>query len=68
VARRGSWPKCYAALRESAGLGETDAFAASEAPTGRAYDRVVANHPIRTTTEVLDLLEHVDGPSVAITG
>ena len=64
-----SWfvAQSYAALRESAGLGETDAFAASEAPTGRAYDRVVAITRSGTTTEVLDLLERVDGPSVAIT-
>src|SRR4249920_3468815 len=32
----------YAAAREAAGLGETDAFPASEFPTGRAYDRVLA--------------------------
>ena len=64
-----SWfvAQSYAALRESAGLGETDAFAASEAPTGRAYDRIVAITRSGTTTEVLDLLERVDGPSVAIT-
>ncbi|MGW7466327.1 SIS domain-containing protein [Streptomyces xantholiticus] len=46
----------YAALREGAGLGETDAFAASEFPAGRAYDRVVAITRSGTTTEVLDLL------------
>jgi fructoselysine-6-P-deglycase FrlB-like protein len=64
-----SWfvAQSYAALRESAGLGETDAFAASEAPAGRAYDRIVAITRSGTTTEVLDLLERVDGPSVAIT-
>ncbi|GAA2403060.1 SIS domain-containing protein [Streptomyces coeruleofuscus] len=45
-----------AALRESAGQGETDAFAASEFPYGRAYDRVVALTRSGTTTEVLDLL------------
>src|SRR5882757_9171469 len=64
-----SWfvAQAYAALREAAGLGETDAFAASEAPTGRAYDRILAITRSGTTTEVLDLLERVDGPSVAIT-
>src|SRR4051812_19140483 len=31
----------YAALREAAGEGETDAFAASEFPTARRYDRVL---------------------------
>jgi fructoselysine-6-P-deglycase FrlB-like protein len=45
-----------AALREDAGLGETDAFAASEFPRGRAYDRVVALTRSGTTTEVLALL------------
>lgn len=45
----------YAALRETAGQGETDAFAASEFPRGRHYDRVVAITRSGTTTEVLDL-------------
>ncbi|GAA2303377.1 SIS domain-containing protein [Streptomyces hawaiiensis] len=45
-----------AALREGAGQGETDAFAASEFPHGRRYDRVVALTRSGTTTEVLDLL------------
>ena len=44
----------YAALREHAGLGETDAFPASEFPTTRAYDAVVAISRSGTTTEVLD--------------
>lgn len=46
----------YAALRETAGLGETDAFAASEYPFDRDYDRVVAITRSGATTEVLDLL------------
>ncbi|MFJ2902299.1 SIS domain-containing protein [Streptomyces sp. NPDC091279] len=50
-----------AALRESAGQGETDAFAASEFPHGRAYDRVVALTRSGTTTEVLDLLAELRG-------
>ncbi|CQR65517.1 SIS domain-containing protein [Streptomyces leeuwenhoekii] len=50
-----------AALRESAGQGETDAFAASEFPAGRAYDRVVALTRSGTTTEVLDLLGALRG-------
>ncbi|MFF0223097.1 SIS domain-containing protein [Streptomyces sp. NPDC004629] len=50
-----------AALREGAGQGETDAFAASEFPYGRAYDRVVALTRSGTTTEVLDLLERLRG-------
>ncbi len=32
----------YARLREDSGQGETDAFAASEFPMGRRYDRVLA--------------------------
>ena len=47
----------YAVLRETGGHGETDAFAASEAPAGRRYDRVVAITRSGTTTEVLGLLE-----------
>ncbi|GGQ72821.1 SIS domain-containing protein [Streptomyces flaveolus] len=50
-----------AALREEAGLGETDAFAASEFPRGRAYDRVVALTRSGTTTEVLGLLDALKG-------
>ncbi|GGJ07339.1 SIS domain-containing protein [Streptomyces brasiliensis] len=50
-----------AALREGAGLGETDAFAASEFPYGRSYDRVVALTRSGTTTEVLDLLGQLKG-------
>ncbi|MET7608718.1 sugar isomerase [Streptomyces avermitilis] len=51
----------YAQLRESGGHGETDAFAASEFPGGRAYDRIVAITRSGTTTEVLDLLTKVKG-------
>ncbi|MFF6783263.1 SIS domain-containing protein [Streptomyces sp. NPDC012510] len=50
-----------AALREGAGQGETDAFAASEFPRGRAYDRVVALTRSGTTTEVLELLGALRG-------
>ncbi|WP_030326309.1 SIS domain-containing protein [Streptomyces sp. NRRL B-3229] len=50
-----------AVLRESAGQGETDAFAASEFPAGRSYDRVVALTRSGTTTEVLDLLGTLQG-------
>ncbi|MFF7053065.1 SIS domain-containing protein [Streptomyces griseorubiginosus] len=50
-----------AVLRESAGQGETDAFAASEFPAGRSYDRVVALTRSGTTTEVLDLLGTLKG-------
>ncbi|MFI6639588.1 SIS domain-containing protein [Streptomyces sp. NPDC050504] len=60
----------YAALREAAGQGETDAFASSEFPLGRRYDRVVAITRSGTTTEVLDLLRALKGtvPTVALTG
>ncbi|UUU30775.1 SIS domain-containing protein [Streptomyces sp. CA-210063] len=59
----------YAALRESGGHGETDAFPASEMPTGRAYDRVVALTRSGTTSEVLELLGRFRGrtPTVAVT-
>ncbi|WP_329020623.1 SIS domain-containing protein [Streptomyces sp. NBC_00690] len=59
----------YAALREAAGLGETDAFASSEFPSGRTYDRVVAITRSGTTTEVLELLQRLKGhvPTVALT-
>ncbi|MEU0603267.1 SIS domain-containing protein [Streptomyces sp. NPDC006393] len=50
-----------AALREGAGQGETDAFAASEFPHGRSYDRVLALTRSGTTTEVLDLLGRMKG-------
>ncbi|MBB1255000.1 sugar isomerase, partial [Streptomyces sp. OF3] len=51
-----SWfvAQSYAALRESGGHGETDAFAASEFPTSRHYDRVLTITRSGTTTEVLD--------------
>jgi CRISPR-associated protein Cas5a/b/c len=59
----------YAALREALGAGETDAFAASEMPIGRAYDRVLAISRSGTTTEVLELLAQLQGtvPTVAVT-
>ncbi|MCM2411140.1 SIS domain-containing protein [Streptomyces sp. RKAG290] len=61
--------QAYAALREGSGQGESDAFAASEFPVTRRYDRVVALTRSGTTTEVLELLERLRGvtPTVAIT-
>jgi fructoselysine-6-P-deglycase FrlB-like protein len=61
---------CYAALRESLGLGWTDAFSAPELPQDRGYDRVVAITRSGTTTEVLEALARLRGhtPTVAITG
>ncbi|MFF7986799.1 SIS domain-containing protein [Streptomyces sp. NPDC007901] len=50
-----------AVLRESSGQGETDAFAASEFPRGRSYDRVLALTRSGTTTEVLELLGQLKG-------
>ncbi|WP_085371054.1 SIS domain-containing protein [Leifsonia sp. NCR5] len=56
-----SWfmAQSYATLRETAGLGVTDAFAASEAFVDREYDAVVALTRSGTTTEVLELLEQL---------
>jgi len=48
--------RCYAALREAVGHGETDAFPASEVPATRRYDRMVYVSRTGTTTEVLDAL------------
>jgi fructoselysine-6-P-deglycase FrlB-like protein len=66
-----SWfmAQSYAAAREEAGHGETDAFAASEMPAGRRYDRVLLLCRSGTTTEILQLLDRLGGtvPTVAIT-
>jgi fructoselysine-6-P-deglycase FrlB-like protein len=66
-----SWfiAQAYAVARESAGYGETDAFAASEMPAGRSYDRVLALTRSGTTTEILQLLGALAGrqPTVAVT-
>ncbi|WP_405469240.1 SIS domain-containing protein [Streptomyces anulatus] len=61
--------QAYARLREGSGQGESDAFAASEFPSGRRYDRVVALTRSGTTTEVLELLERLRGTArtVAVT-
>jgi fructoselysine-6-P-deglycase FrlB-like protein len=61
--------RCYAALREAAGQGETDAFPASEVPVTRGYDRLVYISRTGTTTEVLDALHRAprDTPTTAIT-
>ena len=57
----------YAALREGRGEGRTDAFAASEFPAERDYDRVVAISRSGTTTEVTRALEAIRAPTLAIT-
>jgi fructoselysine-6-P-deglycase FrlB-like protein len=58
-----SWfmAQSYAVLREAARHGVTDAFTASEMPTGRQYDRVVLISRSGTTTEVLDLCAKLRG-------
>lgn len=53
--------QAFAVLREGSGQGETDAFAASEFPPARTYDRVLALTRSGTTTEVLDLLGRLKG-------
>lgn len=66
-----SWyvAEAYALLREQLGFGETDAFAASQFPCDRGYDRLVAISRSGTTTEILDLLSRQRGrcPTVALT-
>jgi fructoselysine-6-P-deglycase FrlB-like protein len=47
----------WAALREAAGQGLTDAFAASELPNGRRYDVLVAMSRSGTTSEVVLALQ-----------
>lgn len=46
----------YAVHREQAGHGVTDAFAGSEYPVEREYDRVIAISRSGTTTEIVTLL------------
>lgn len=59
-----------AALREAAGVGETDAAYASEPRAWRDYDRVIALTRSGTTSEVLDALRALPaGPRrVVVTG
>ena len=63
--------RAWAALREAAGHGETDAFAASEFPPTRTYDHVLAITRSGTTTEILRLLSTLSatttGTSTVIT-
>jgi fructoselysine-6-P-deglycase FrlB-like protein len=61
--------QAWAGLRESAGLGETDAFAASQAPLERPYEAVIAVSRSGTTTEVARYLREVRGPRrIAVVG
>jgi len=67
-----SWfmAQCLAELRESAGLGETDAVCASEYQPRRKYDRIVAITRSGTTTEVIEALERAPSGThqVVVTG
>lgn len=60
----------FAALREAAGLGETDAAYASEPRAWRPYDAVIALTRSGTTTEVIDALHGVPAgvTTIAVTG
>jgi fructoselysine-6-P-deglycase FrlB-like protein len=51
--------RAYAARREAKGKGVTDAFAASELPFDRDYDRYLAISRSGTTTEVLQAIERL---------
>ena len=51
--------QAYAAAREAAGLGESDACPASEFPVGRRYDEILVVSRSGTTSEVLDVLRAV---------
>lgn len=64
-----SWfvAEAYAVVREEAGLGESDFFTASQIPTSRRYDRLLAITRSGTTTEVLQALSHAQCPTTAIT-
>ena len=57
---------CSAALWESNGFGEADAFTSSEFPYGRKYDRVVAITRSGTTTETVDFLEKIKGKTKSV--
>lgn len=62
--------QAMAALREGAGMGESDAFVASEMPRSRRYDRVVVLTRSGLTTDVNRLLRELRGavPTVAVVG
>lgn len=58
--------QAYAALREAAGQGLTDAWPASEHRLDRGYDRLLALSRSGTTTEVIEVLEQY-GPNLPST-
>ncbi|WP_225976630.1 MULTISPECIES: SIS domain-containing protein [Corynebacterium] len=55
-----SWfmAQAYAALRESAGKGITDAYTATEVRTNRPYDVAIVITRSGTTSEVIEFLKH----------
>jgi fructoselysine-6-P-deglycase FrlB-like protein len=55
-----------AALWESRGFGEADAFTSSEFSYGRKYDRIVAITRSGTTTETVDLLKKAKGSAKTV--
>jgi fructoselysine-6-P-deglycase FrlB-like protein len=59
--------QAYAALREAAGHGETDAFTATEFPPARRYDRVLAISRSGTTTEIVRILADIGSPRTVVT-
>lgn len=59
--------QAYAGLRERAGQGETDAFAASEHRLDRSYDAVLVITRSGTTTEVVDVLTSLRGRDLVTT-
>lgn len=59
--------QAYAARREDAGHGETDAFPASEQRLSRSYDAVLVISRSRTTTEVITVLESLQGRGIPTT-
>lgn len=61
--------QAYAALREDAGHGVTDAWTPTETRLDRGYDRVLAITRSGTTTEIIDLLAAVRNrvPAAVIT-
>lgn len=64
-----SWfvAQVIAAWREAAGLGESDAFTATETPVHRNYDRIVTITRSGTTSEIIALLQQVKGKTPTVT-
>ena len=62
--------QAYAVAREAAGTGETDAFPASEFPSSRSYDALLAISRSGTTTEVVRALATLPRtlPAYAVVG